>query len=114
MLFEPVLRTYATVPFGSSRILVGVTSVVEVWLISDRFPLSRSIAYEPIWASPWLKKYKTPAGRDDELPQLIRKALRPITATSRKSPEIFFDICSPSARSAGIPSPCYSKTLAFG
>jgi hypothetical protein len=93
----------------------AVVHVVALLLISDNLPLARSIANEPTLFSPWLSTYNTPAGRDDELPQLIRNKLRPKKAKSRRSPDIFFDICSPSRfPSAGVRPPAITETEAFG
>jgi len=115
MLLEPVFSTYVTDPVGSRRIVEGVVSVDAVLLSSDSLPLPRSRANEPTLFSPWLSTYNTPAGRDDELPQLIRNKLRPKNAKSAKSPGKFFDICSPSRfPSAGVRPPAITETEAFG
>jgi hypothetical protein len=95
--------------------LVGVVSAADVVLSSDNLPLPRSIANEPTLFSPWLSTYNTPAGRDDELPQLAKNKLKPRNAKSAKSPDIFFDICSPSRfPSAGVRPPAITETEAFG
>src|SRR6266576_614750 len=115
MLFEPVFKTYATVPLGSRRILVGVISAGAVLLSSESLPLPRSIANDPTLFSPWLSTYNNAAGRDDELPQLIKNNVRPKNAKSAKIPDIFFDICSPSRfPSAGVRSPAITETEAIG
>ena len=50
---------------------------------------------------PWVKTYKTPEGRDEELPQLSRNTLRAHIPTSAMTPPIFFDIYSPKGSSIG-------------
>src|ERR1700675_3947266 len=74
--------------------------VLAFELISDRFPLPKSIAKEltlfPDPLLPWVSTYKSPEGRDEELPQLSRNKLRAHIPTRATTPPFFFDICSPS------------------
>lgn len=131
--------TNAVAPVGSSKILTGSPQVVDEGhvlafeLISDRFPLFRSMENEltsgPAPLMPWVSTYNSPEGREEELPQLSGNKLRahmPASATTRL---IFFDICSPkgppSARfspigevnrfpSAGDALPAVTETEACG
>jgi hypothetical protein len=56
-------------------------------------PKELTLFPEPL--SPWVTVYKTPAGREEELPQL-RNRLRAHIAASVTTPLNIFDICSPS------------------
>jgi len=92
-----------------------VGQVLAVLLSNDNRPFARLIANDPTVLSLWLSTYNTPAGRDDELPQLIRNKLSPKKANNANNPDIFFDICSPSRfPSAGVRPPAITETEAFG
>src|SRR5208282_470477 len=127
----PWLRTKAVAPAGSSRmsrgcphgaglaVFAAVGHVPALELTSDRFPLLKSMAKElmlfPKPKLPWVSTYKTPEGRDEELPQLSRNKLREHRPTSATTPPIFFDICSPSRfPSAGDALPAVTETEACG
>src|SRR5580658_43170 len=68
-------------------------------------PFSKLMAKEltvfPRPLTTWVSTYKTPVGRDEELPQLSRNKLRAQMATSATTPPIFFDICSPKGSPIG-------------
>src|ERR1700682_3129712 len=85
---------------GSPHDPPGGGHVLAFELISDRFPLLKSMAKEltlfPVPLLPWVSTYKSPDGRDEELPQLTRNKLRAHMPTRATTPPIFFDICSPS------------------
>src|SRR6267378_8238786 len=78
----------------------AVAHVLAFELISDKFPLFKSMAKEltlfPVPLLPWVSTYKSPDGRDEELPQLSRNKLRAHMPASATTTPIFFDICSPS------------------
>jgi hypothetical protein len=97
----------------------AVAQVLAFELISDRFPLFKSMAKEltafPAPLLPWVSTYKSPDGRDEELPQFTRNKLRAHMAASATTPPIFFDICSPSRfPSAGDALPAVTETEACG
>src|SRR6266403_5818947 len=97
----------------------AVAHVLAFELISDRFPLFKSMANEltlfPRPLLPWVSTYKSPDGRDEELPQLSRNKLRAHTPTSATTTPIVFDICSPSRfPSAGDVLPAVTETEACG
>src|SRR6202045_1793068 len=102
----PWFRTKAAAPVGSSTMSSGsphvpaVAHVLAFELISDRFPLFKSMAKEltafPVPLLPRVSTYKSPDGRDEELPQFTRNKLRAHMTASAMTPPIFFDICSPS------------------
>src|SRR5450755_4769521 len=88
-------------------------------LISDNPPLPKSMANElmllPVPLLPWVRTYKTPEGREAELPQLSRNKLRAHMPASATTKPIFFDICSPSRfPSAGDALPAVTETEACG
>src|SRR5208283_1267740 len=102
--------TKPTLLVGSRKILMGspqdavcVGQVLAFELISVRLPLYKLMAKELtllprelLKVVPSVSTYRSPAGRDDELPQLTRSKLeaqRPRRATTKPN---FFDICSPS------------------
>jgi hypothetical protein len=70
-------------------------------LIKDKAPLFRLMEKEltlfprPLLLRPWVSTYKSPDGRDDELPQLSKAKLRAHRPMSAATPQIFFDIYSP-------------------
>src|SRR5271169_6593408 len=68
-------------------------------LISDRPPLFKSMANEltlgPAPFVPWVRTYKSPEGREEELPQLSKNKLRAHRPTSATTTLNFFDISSP-------------------
>src|SRR5260370_12589907 len=78
----------------------AVAQVLAFELISDRFPLFKSMAKEltafPVPLLPWVSTYKSPEGRDEELPQFTRNTLKAHTAARAITPPIFFPILSPS------------------
>jgi hypothetical protein len=89
-------------------VFVGVAAVGQVLaleLTSDRFPLFKSMAKEvtlfPTPLPPWVRTYKTPEGREEELPQLSSNRLRAHRPTSAMARLIFFDINSPSRFPSG-------------
>jgi hypothetical protein len=93
--------------------------VLAFELINDKFPLPKSMAKEltlfPVPLLPWVSTYKSPDGRDEELPQFTRNKLRAHMAASATTPPIFFDICSPSRfPSAGDALPAVTETEACG
>src|SRR6202158_6594916 len=97
----------------------AVAHVVAFELISDRFPLFKSMAKEltafPAPLPPWVSTYKSPEDREEELPQFSRNKLRAQMAASATTPPIFFDICSPSRfPSAGDALPAVTETEACG
>jgi hypothetical protein len=49
----------------------------------------------PMPLLPWVSTYKSPAGRDEELPQFSRNKLRAHMPASTTITFIFFDIYSP-------------------
>src|SRR5450759_851992 len=121
----------AVAPVGSSRssrgsphgsVFPGAAAVGQaraLELTNDRFPLFKSRAKEvtlfPTPLLPWVSTYKTPEGREEELPQLSRNKLRAHRPTSATTPPIFFDICSPSRfPSAGDVPPAVTETEARG
>jgi hypothetical protein len=91
-------------PHGKGLLAVAPGHVLAFELTSDRSPLSRSMEKEltlypipvrlPLFV-PWVSTYKTPEGRDEELPQLSRNKLRAHRPTSATTPPIFFNISSP-------------------
>jgi hypothetical protein len=88
-------------------------------LISERFPLFKSIENEltlfPDPLVPWVSTYKSPEGRDEELPQLSSNKLRAHSPTSTTPIFNFFDIFSPSRfPSAGDALPAVTETEACG
>ena len=112
----PWFRTKAAEAVGSSRIsngsphAFGVAQVCAFELIRDKLPLPKLIAKElmlfPAPLIPCVNTYKTPEGREDELPQLIKNILKAHTAMSATTTPNFFDICSPK----GFPSARFSPT----
>ena len=65
--------------------------------------------------SPWLSTYRTSDGLDEELPQLTKKEAMPKIASRAKSPQIFFDIFSPSRFPfRGIRPPAITEMEALG
>jgi hypothetical protein len=104
---------------GSPHDLPEVVHVLALELISDKFPLLKSMAKEltafPVPLLPWVSTYKSPEGRDEELPQFNRNKLRALMPASATTPPIFFDICSPSRfPSAGDALPAVTETEACG
>src|SRR3982074_445296 len=87
----------------------AVAHVLALELISDRLPLFKSMANMltafPVPLLPWVNTYKSPDGRDEELPQFTRNKLRAHMAASATTPPIFFDICSPKGSSMARFSP---------
>jgi hypothetical protein len=83
----------------------GVAQVCAFELIKDKLPLPKLIAKElmlfPAPLIPWVNTYKTPEGREDELPQLSKNILRAHTAMSATTTPNFFDICSPKGSPIG-------------
>src|ERR1700732_951543 len=83
----------------------AVAQVLAFELISDRFPLFKAMAKEltafPVPLLPWVSTYRTPDGREEELPQFSRNKLRAHMAASATTPPIFFDICSPKGSPIG-------------
>src|SRR4030088_2596939 len=81
--------------------------VLAFELISDRFPLLKSMAKEltlfPVPLLPWVSTYKSPEGREEELPQFTRNKLRAHMAASATTPPIFFYIFSPQGAPIGAP-----------
>jgi len=121
----PWFRTKAVAPIGSSKMFIGsphapaVAQVLAFELISDRLPLFKSMANMltafPVPLLPWVSTYKSPDGREEELPQFTRRKLRAHMAASATTPPIFFDICSPSRfPSAGDALPAVTETEACG
>src|SRR3984893_6452960 len=115
----------AAAPFGSSTMSSGsphvpaFAQVLAFELISDRFPLFKSMAKEltafPVPLLHWVSTYRSPDGREEELPQFSRNKLRAHMAASATTPPIFFDICSPSRfPSAGDALPAVTETEACG
>src|SRR5208337_4469130 len=101
----------AAAPVGSSKMFRGsphdrlaVEHVLAFELISDNPPLFKSMANEltlfPTPLLPWVSTYKSPEGREEELPQLSRNKLRAHMPASATTTLIFFDICSPT----GVPN----------
>jgi hypothetical protein len=93
--------------------------VLAFELTSDNPPLFKSMAKVltlfPVPLLPWVSTYRTPAGRDEELPQLSRNKLRAHRPTSAITTLIFFDICSPSRfPSAGNALPAVTEIEACG
>jgi len=105
--------------FTGSPHAPAVAHVLAFELISDKFPLFKSIAKEltafPVPLLPWVSTYRSPDGREEELPQFNRNKLRAHMAESATTPPIFFDICSPSRfPSAGDALPAVTETEACG
>src|SRR6202521_1660965 len=79
--------------------------VLAFELINDKFPLPKSMTKEltlfPVPLLPWVSTYKSPDGRDEELPQLSRNKLRAHMPMSAMTPPIFFDIYSPKGSPIG-------------
>src|SRR6202163_3107813 len=77
----------------------AVAHVLAFELISDRFPLFKSMANMltafPAPLLPWVSTYRRPEAREEELPQFTRNKLRAQMAASATTPPNFFDICSP-------------------
>src|ERR1039457_2495561 len=93
-------------PHGSGLACVAaVGHALALELTSDRLPLPKSMAKEltlvPISLLASVSTYKTPEGRDDELPQLSKTKLRAHRLTSATTPPIFFDIYSPKGSPIG-------------
>jgi len=84
---------------GSPHDVPDVVHVLVFELISDRFPRLKSMAKEltlfPVPLLPCVSTYKSPEGREEELPQLSKNKLRAHTPTSAIATPMFFDICSP-------------------
>src|SRR6202171_3106859 len=103
---------------GSSHV-PAVAQGLAFEFISDRFPLFKSMAKEltafPVPLLPWVSTYRSPDGREEELPQFSRNKLRAHMRASATTPLIFFDICSPSRfPSAGDALPAVTETEACG
>src|ERR1700716_4287552 len=90
---------------GSPHDPPGGLHVLAFELISERFPLLKSMAKEltlfPLPLLPWVSTYKSPDGRDEELPQLSRNKLRAQMPANAMTSPIFFDICSPKGSPTG-------------
>jgi len=103
----PSFSTNAVAPVGSRIMFNGsphdvpdVVHVLAFELISDRFPLLKSMANE-LTLLPSVSTYSSPEGREEELPQLSRNKLRAHTPTSATTKPNFFDICSPKGSPIG-------------
>ena len=116
----PWFRTKAVAPVGSSTMSRGSAArfgfLIAPWaglaleLISDRFPLPKSMAKEltlfPTPLLPWVSTYKSPEGREEELPQLSRNKLRAHRPTSATTHAYFLrHLFSQEIRFASISRP---------
>jgi hypothetical protein len=92
-------------PQETGGVAVNVEQVLAFELISDKLPLSKLMEKEltlfPVPLLPWVRTYKSPEGREDELPQLRSNKLKAHRAASTQNPRNFFDICSPSRFPSG-------------
>src|SRR5260370_21043452 len=87
-------------PHGLELVPVaGVGHVLAFELTSDRPPLFKSranvLTLLPTALLPWVSTYKTPEGRDEELPQFTRHKLSAHRPTNATPPPNFFAIYSP-------------------
>jgi len=91
--------------FSGSPHAPAVAHVLAFELIRDRFPLFKSMANMltafPVPLLPWVSTYRSPDGREEELPQFTKNKLRAHMAASATTPPNFFDIYSPKGSPIG-------------